>query len=286
MPGLRLKLESEQVSGSFKPRGGFNKILTTREQGGPSDFIAPTAGGHGVGLSYAARATGTTAHIYLPETADPSRIRDIRANGATMTFFPSVVEAAAAARATAEREGFVYVSAYDDTQMIEGGGTIAPELIEQLPDLDCLVCSGGGGGYLAGMAIVLKQLKPDLTIIGVQQEGAGVLAEWHRTGRYPADFELHPSLAEGVGGPVPETVATWEYLRDLVDEFVLVTEDDIAETVLAYIDGTKRYVEPSGVVGLAAIRRDPTRFADYSAVCTVITGRNMSVDKLRTITSR
>lgn len=280
---LFLKLENLQVSGSFKTRGGFNKILKTLEIKDKAEFVAPTAGGHGVGFSYAAKITNTKTHILMPESTDSSRIEDIENNGANIQFFKSVDDAREEAIKLQNEEGYIYVSAYDDREMIEGGGTIALEILQQQPDIDCVVCGVGGGGYLAGMSVVLKAANPDIQILGVQQSHGGFLAEWFKTGNYPVDFILKPSFAEGIGGIVSKDVLTWKYLKENVSDFFTVTEEDIKDALIWMMDKQKHYVEPSAVVGLAGIRKYAERFSTYKNICTVITGRNMSFSKFRTI---
>ncbi len=207
------KLENLQVSGSFKPRGGFNKILKTLQENPTAEFVAPTAGGHGVGLSYAANKLHAKVHILMPRNADKDRIRDITNNGASIQFFETVNEARLQAKQIEKEKGFIYVSAYNDIEMIEGGGTIAAELLAQLPEVDCLVCGVGGGGYLAGMALVLKTINPDIKIIGVQQNATPCIYNWFKKGKYEI-LPYVPSIAEGVGGMVEEDCITLPYIKN------------------------------------------------------------------------
>ena len=279
-----LKLENLQVSGSFKPRGGFNKILKTRESNPKAEFIAPTAGGHGVGLSYAGKILQAPVHILMPEDADPDRKKDIANNGASIRTFPSVSDAQIEARRMADEKGYIFVSAYNDREMIEGGGTMAIEMLKQNPDIDCVVCGVGGGGYLAGLGIVLKSVNPGIKIYGVQQENSPFLAEWFQKQEYPADFHGKPSIAEGIGGKIEKEALTWRYVNDFAEDFIIVSEEDIKETVKSLLSHHKHYTEPSGAVGLAGMRKRPDLFKPYKNVATIVTGRNMSYEKmLRTI---
>jgi threonine dehydratase len=275
-----LKLENLQVSGSFKPRGGLNKILKTKETNPNAEFVAPTAGGHGVGLSYSAKILNSKVHILMPESADSDRVKDIENNGASIYSFNSIPEATIEAKRLEREKGYVFVSAYDDAEMIEGGGTIAVELLEQAPNLDCLVCGVGGGGYTAGMAIVLKAINPNIKIYGVQQENAPFIANWFKSQKYPTEYQGKPSIAEGIGAEVGEDTLTWPYINKYVEDFIVVSENEIKETVKWTIKNHKHYVEPSGIVGLAGIRKYPEIFKKYKKVATIITGRNMSYDKL------
>lgn len=276
------KLENLQVSGSFKPRGGFNKILKTLQQNPNAEFVAPTAGGHGVGLSYAAHKLNAKVHILMPKNADKGRIKDVTSNGATIHFFDTISEAKLQAKQLAKDKSFIHVSAYDDIEMIEGGGTIAVELLDQLPEVDCLVCGVGGGGYVAGMALVLKAINPGIKIIGVQQAATPCIYNWFKKGKYEV-LPYMPSIAEGIGGMVEENCLTLPYIKKYVDDFHLVTDSQIKETFNWAFSNEKMYVEPSGIVGLTAIRENPGLFKQFKNIVTVISGGNISFERLKTL---
>lgn len=277
-----MKLENFQKSGSFKPRGGFNKIIKFSEHQPGNTFVAPTAGGHGVGLSYAGQILGAKVHIMMPKSADPDRVKVIEQYGATISYYASVPEARAAAHAAANEQNTIFVSAYNDLEMIEGGGTIALEMLSQIASIDCLVCGVGGGGYISGMAAMLKSVNPQIEIVGVQQENAPLIYNWFKTGVYEIT-STKPSIAEGVGATIEEDSITFPLMREYVDDFVLVSENEIADAVKWMMEHHKHYVEPSGVVGLAALKKYPSKFRQYSNIATVITGRNISYNLLMTI---
>jgi threonine dehydratase len=277
-----LKLENLQVSGSFKPRGGFNKIIKTLLANPNAQFVAPTAGGHGVGLSYTAKVLGAKAHIMMPKSADKDRIKDITNNGASIQFFESVEAARDEAKHAEKEKGYVFVSAYNDAEMIEGAGTMAVELLAQLPEMDCLVCGVGGGGYLAGMAIVLKQFNPNIKIIGVQQDTTPCIYNWFKTGEYRA-LPYLPSIAEGVGAMVEKDCITLPYIEKFADDFLLVTDTQIKETLNWTFANQKYHVEPSGIVGLTAIRNNADYFKSFKNIVTVVSGRNISYERLKTL---
>lgn len=276
------KLENLQVSGSFKPRGGFNKILKTLHKNPHAEFVAPTAGGHGVGLSYAAKKLNAKVHILMPHNADKGRIKDITNNGASIQFFDTLDAARLQAKQLAKDSGYIFVSAYNDIEMIEGGGTIAFELLTQLPEMDCLVCGVGGGGYIAGMALVLKTIKPGIKIIGVQQTATPCIYNWFKKGKY----EILPyvsSIAEGIGGMVEEDCLTMPYIKKYVDDFLLVTDSQIKETLKWAFENEKMYVEPSGIVGLTGIREYPHLFKSFKNVVTVVSGGNISIERVKSL---
>ena len=274
------KLENLQLSGSFKPRGGLNKILKTHINNPQAEFVAPTAGGHGVGLSFAGKVLGAKTHIMMPNSADPDRIRDIRSNGASIQFYESVPDARKAALKSSEENGYVFVSAFNDVEMIEGGGTIAVELLDQTPNIDCLICGVGGGGYISGMAIVLKAINPNIKIIAVQQDTTPLVYNWYKTGHYNM-LPFKPSIAEGIGALVEEESITLPLINQYVDDFLIVNDEEIKEALFWMLQYHKHYVEPSGVVGVAAIRKYPDIFKDHKNILTVITGRNLSLKRFR-----
>ncbi|WPB77001.1 pyridoxal-phosphate dependent enzyme [Archangium violaceum] len=269
-----LKLENLQVTGSFKPRGSLHKVLSVRASRPDAEFIAPTAGGHGIGLAYAAATLGAKAHIYLPRSADPDKLRMIQEYGAHLEYFDNVPLAREAARRVAAERGYTFLSAYNDRHMMEGGGTVALEILEDCPQVETVLVGVGGGGLLAGMSVVLKAANPRIRLIGVQPETSAVLAQWHREGQ-PVDVpDVRPSIAEGIGAQVEKELLPWPYLKRNVDEFVLVTDDELREAMRWCVSDAKYILEPSAAAGLAALRKLLPRALGPTVV--VLTGRNVS----------
>lgn len=148
--------------------------------------------------------------------------------------------------------------------------------------MDCLVSGVGGGGYLAGMAIVLKTINPEIKIIGVQQNATPCIYNWFKKGKYEMLPDV-PSIAEGVGGMVEEDCITLPYLKKYADDFLLVTDSHIQETLNWTFSNEKMYVEPSAIVGLTAIREYPGFFKQFKNIVTVISGGNISYQRLKTL---
>src|SRR5690606_24091399 len=165
---VHFKMECWQVTGSFKPRISFSKLLSLDPTERKRGAIASTAGGHGIGLSYAAQQLGVPAHIYLPHSADPAKVAVMRRLGARLTFFDSVADARVAARAEAEHNGLTFVSAYNDPAIICGGGTVGLEIGKELPGVCTLVTGIGGGGLITGSAIAMANHLSPPAIWGVQ----------------------------------------------------------------------------------------------------------------------
>jgi threonine dehydratase len=271
-----LKLESMQVTGSFKPRISFSKLLAVDPERRGRGAIAPTAGGHGIGLSYAASRLGVPADVYLPHSADPLKVETIRRHGARMTFFDSTEEARVAALEEAAARGLTYVSAYNDPDVISGGGTVGLEILEDLPEVDLIVVGMGGGGLISGMAIALKDVNAGLEAWGVQPEANPVLAEWIRAGR-PVAVDAGTSIAEGLGARIEEDSLTFPLACRYVDDTILVSDDEIKDAMAFLFEEHQLVVEPSGAAPVAALLKAPP--VRSRNVVVVVTGRNVSAER-------
>jgi threonine dehydratase len=268
-----LKLECWQVTGSFKPRISFSKLLTLGPAERARGVIASTAGGHGIGLAWAARALGVPARIFLPYTADPQKVAVMERLGAALTRFASVEEARLAARAEAERDGLTFVSAYNDPAIIAGGGTVGLEIARDLPGTATLVTGIGGGGLISGAAIALRKANPALTVWGVQPETSAVLAHWVAAGR-PVAVDAGPSIADGLGALIEHDSLTFPLVQRHVDRMLLVTEAEIRAAMRWALEEHQLVLEPSGAAPIAALLKEPPGAAGPLVV--ILTGRNVS----------
>jgi len=271
-----LKLESMQVTGSFKPRISFNKLLTLSSEERRRGVIASTAGGHGIGVSYAAQRLGVKARIYLPRSAEPRKIAAIERYGAELTFFDSIPEARNAARAEAERRGWTFISAYNDPVIIAGGGTVGLEILDDCPEVGRLVVGIGGGGLLAGSAIAIRRARPKLHVLGIQPEVSAVLIPWLEAGR-PVPVDYKPSIADGLGANIEEDSITFPLAQRHVDQTALVSEDEIRAAMDWLLAEHQLVVEPSGAAPIAALRKTP--LPGNGPVVVIITGRNVNRER-------
>lgn len=268
-----LKLECLQVTGSFKPRISFNKLLAVSEATRARGVVASTAGGHGIGLAHAARRLGVPVELFLPRTADPRKVELMRRDNARLHFFDSVPAAREAAQAYAREHQRLFVSAYNDPDIIAGGGTVGLEILDDLPEVDLAVVGIGGGGLISGMGVAMKDRNPRLKLWGVQPEVSPVLAEWLRHGR-PVPVETRPSIADGLGAqPEPDTL-TLPLARQHVDRVLLVSEADILEAMVWLLEEHQLVVEPSGAATVAALLKHPPE--GFRDVAVVLSGRNVS----------
>jgi threonine dehydratase len=270
---VSLKLESMQFAGSFKPRVSFSKLLALDPEIRARGVVASTAGGHGMGLSYAGHRLGIPVSIYLPHSADPAKVSFMRRHGAELNFHDSVERARGAAQQAARESSRTFVSAYNDPHVVAGGGTVALEILEDAPATDLIVVGMGGGGLASGMAIALKAANPKAQVWGVQPSNNPVLLEWMRHGR-PVPVEERSSIADGLGAYIEEDSITFPLAMRLVDHGITVSDDEIRAAMVWLFQTHNLVAEPSGAAPIAALRK--ARTAGFRNITLVITGRNIA----------
>ena len=254
-PDLRLKPECFQVTGSFKPRGAFNAVLSQMaREPRPVGVIAVSSGNHAQAVALAARTTGIPAIILIPEDANPAKVAATRALGAEV-IQDGITFANREERlheVMAER-GFTLVHPFDDWDVIHGQGTAALELLEDAPDLDVIATPVGGGGLLSGTAIVAKSHNPGIKVIGVEPANADDAYQSWKAGSIRSLASAPPTMADGV-----RTTAIGQrnfevmFANELVDEIVTVTEEEIATGVRVAWTRLHIALEPTGALPLAA----------------------------------
>jgi threonine dehydratase len=279
---LRLKLETQQHTGSFKPRGAFVKIHNLTEAQRQAGVIAMSAGNHAQGVAFWAGRLGIPAVIVMPKATPFSKVERTSAYGAKIELQgANLSEAADHAEKLAARDGLTFVHPYDDPHVIAGQGTLALEMLEDAPDLDCLVTPIGGGGMASGIAIAAKALKPGIEIIGVQARlypsMAQVLANQPPTSG-------GDTLAEGIAVKAPGKI-TREIIRKHVSEILLLDESAIEDAVQNLAESQKLVAEGAGAAGVAAIFGNPERFRGR-CVGTVVCGGNIDSRMLASVLMR
>ena len=253
-----LKFENLQFTASFKERGALNKLLMLSPDERARGVIAMSAGNHAQGVAYHAARLGIRAVIVMPRGTPNTKVRGTQVLGADLRLEgETLADAAAYARDLAAKEQLVFVHPYDDEAVIAGQGTLALEILEDCPDLDCLVVPVGGGGLIAGMATVAHGLQPSMVVYGVESE------------RYCAMYQRLAGLPVQVGG---DTIAEGLAVRDvgelplaivkaLVKEILLVSEDTIEQAIVALVELEKTVTEGAGAAGLAALMTHRAKFA-------------------------
>lgn len=264
---LALKMEALQVSGSFKGRGAFHKLLASQVPA--AGIVAASGGNHGAAAAYAARALGHRAEIFVPTIASPTKVARLKAYGAVVhQIGPVYAEARAASERRAAETGALIVYAYDDPVVFAGAGSVALEFAEQAR-FDTLLVAVGGGGLIAGCAAAIGV---GVKIVAVETEGTPTLHEALRAGQ-PVDVAISGIAADALGASRIGT-PNFEIARQLVRESVLVSDDAVRAAQSALWDELRVIAEPAGATGLAALMAGAYRPAAGERIATLVCGAN------------
>jgi threonine dehydratase len=264
---LALKLESLQVSGSFKGRGAFHKLLASKVPA--AGIIAASGGNHGAAAAYAARALGHKAEIFVPTIASPAKVARLKSYGAVVHQVGAVyAEARAASEKRAAETGALTVPAYEDEVVFAGAGSVALEFAEQAR-FDTLLVAVGGGGLIAGCATAIGE---GTRIVAVETEGTPTLHEALRVG-HPVDVKISGIAADALGAS-RIGVPNFEVAQRLVAQSVLVSDEAVRQARRALWDELRLIAEPAGATGLAALLAGAYRPAEGERVATLICGAN------------
>jgi threonine dehydratase len=251
--GLYLKWENRQVTGSFKPRGALNKVLSLEEWERRAGLVAASAGNHGQGVALAGRLTGAPVEVFVSDRAVPAKVQAMKDLGAQIHFVEGgYAEAESAGRSYVAERQRTFVSPYNDGQIIAGQGTLGLEILRQLkePVESCIVPTGGGG-LIASCAMVFQTLSPRPKLIAVQAEASPFTHSlFHR--HTQAGLQDLPTLADGLSGAVEEGSVTIPMIQSYVDDFMLVSEEEIARAMAFAWYVYHEKIEGSAAVGLAA----------------------------------
>ena len=248
---IYLKAENLQKTGSFKPRGAINKIASLSQEQLNKGVIAASTGNHAQGVAYAASLFRVRCTIVMPENTSISKILATRGYGARVILKgKSFSDALREAKKLAREEGLCLIHAFDDPYIIAGQGTVALEILEDLPGVEQIIVPVGGGGLISGMAIAAKGIKEDVEVIGVQVEAAAAMKASLAMGK-PTSVELSATIADGIAIKSPGRL-TFRLVQRYVDDVVTVTEEEIAEAMLLLLERAKLVAEGAGAASLAA----------------------------------
>ena len=281
---LYLKTENLQVTGSFKVRGAYYKMTCLSDEEKARGVIACSAGNHAQGVALAAQKNGIKAVICLPDGAPISKVEATKSYGAEVCLVPGVYDDAyQKALQLRDEKGYSFLHPFNDEDVIAGQGTIALEIIEQLPEVDVVLVPIGGGGLISGIAYTLKTLKPDIKIYGVEAKGAPCMKNALDHG----SLEKLPSvstIADGIAVKQPGDL-TYDICSKYVDEIVTVTDDEISAAILALMETQKLVAEGAGAVSVAAAMFNKVDLKGKKAVC-VVSGGNIDVTILSRVINR
>ncbi|MBE6043425.1 threonine ammonia-lyase [Clostridium thermopalmarium] len=281
---IYLKCENKQKTGAFKLRGAYNKIMTLTPEEKEKGVLASSAGNHAQGVAYAATACGIKSTIVMPATAPQAKVEATKGYGAEVIQHGEVYdECYEKALEVLKETGATFVHPFNDEEVMAGQGTIALEILEELPDVDAIVVPIGGGGLISGIAVAAKSIKPDIKIIGVQSEIIASTKASLEAGKV-VTVGGAKSLADGISVKTPGDI-TFKYIKEYVDEVITVSEDEISYAMFSLMERSKLISEGSGAVPLAALLANKIK-VDGKKIALLISGGNVDMAMILKIINR
>ena len=279
---VHLKLEHRQETGSFKLRGATNAVALLAESGNRAGVVAASTGNHGRALAFAAKRQGMTATICMSRLVPDNKVSEIRRLGAAVRIVGrSQDEAQQEVLRLVAAEGLAMVPPFDDERVIAGQGTLGLEIVEDVPAVATVLIQLSGGGLAAGVALAVKALRPSVRVIGISMARGAAMKACLDAGR-PVEVEEVATLADSLGGGIGlGNRLTFGMCRDLLDDVVLLSEEEIAEGVRHVYAQEREVVEGAGAVGVAALLAGKVR--SDGPVVAVLSGRNIDMNLHRRI---
>jgi len=278
---LGMKAELFQRTGSFKSRGALNAALLLTPEQKERGLITISAGNHGQGLAFAGSIIGTKTVVFMPRTAVPTKIEAIRNYGAEIHLTDSMSDVFEKMDAYRIEHNLTFVSPFDDASIISGQGTVGLEILEDMPDVGNIIVQAGGGGILAGVALAVKNLRPDVRVVGVEPKGANTVRKSLDSGK-PERTGTIETIADGLAAPFAGEL-TQAIISHYVDDVILLEEDEIVNALRLIIERVKVVVEPAGAASLAGLLSGRTGAKPGSKTVVILTGGNVDREKLKSL---
>jgi len=279
---LSLKCENLQKTGSFKPRGALNKVLSLSDEERGRGLVTVSAGNHAQAVAWAARIAGALCAVVMPSDAPKSKLEAVRGYGAEVVLHDDRATLFDKLNEVREARGLTFVHPFDDPVVLAGAGTTGLEILEAAPETDVVVVPVGGGGLLGGVASAVKQLRPSARVVAVElAEGPG-LAPALAAGKPIPVPRPYNTIADGMTPPFVGALPL-EIAREAVDELVAVTESEIVEGMRFLMTRAKLYVEGSGAAAVAALLAGKTKPRDGARVVAIVSGGNLDPERLASV---
>ncbi|SDM99100.1 threonine ammonia-lyase [Bacillus sp. OK048] len=279
-----LKLENLQKTGSFKARGAYNKLISLSDEESHKGVVAASAGNHAQGVAYSSQMLGINCTIVMPKGAPLSKVLATRQYGAEVLLEGSTFDDALAyALELKEQRDATFIHAFDDEAIIAGQGTVGLEILDQLPDVEAIICPVGGGGLIAGVAMAVKEKNPHIAIYGVQATACPSMYQSLKE-KIPVLVDSTPTTADGIAVRKPGQ-KTFEIAQKYVDGIYCVDEMEIARTMLMILERNKLLVEGSGACSLAALLYEKVNLKEKKVVA-VLSGGNVDMNFISRIIER
>jgi threonine dehydratase len=277
-----LKLENLQYTGSFKLRGAFNKLLSLAPEQRKNGCVTASSGNHGAAIAYAMKKLGVTGVIFVPEQTSSAKVDAIKRFGGDVRFFGTDgLDTEEHARQYADENSMAYLSPYNDEHVIGGQGTCGVEISRQISDVDAVFVAVGGGGLISGIGAYLKSVNLAVEVVSCQPAASKVMTESVKAGSL-LDLSSEPTLSDGTAGGIEESAITFDICRDIVDRYVVVSEEEIAEGMRQFIDSHHQLPEGAAGVAIAGFLQVASDFAGKTVVI-VICGGNISRETLKRV---
>jgi len=277
-----LKLENLQYTGSFKVRGAMNALLSLTPEQRARGVVTASSGNHGIAVAFGLHTLKIHGTIFVPEDTSSSKVAAIRNYGAHMRFWGTdCVLTEGHARSYAAQKEMVYISPYNNAQVVGGQGTIGVELCRQIEHVDVVLAALGGGGMISGIAEYLKTVFVHAEVIGCSPENSPVMAKSVQAGHI-LEMESLPTLSDGTAGGVEQDAITFPLCQRLVDDYMLVSEEEIRQAMRLCIENQHMLIEGAAAVPLAALLKSPERFREKTVVV-VLCGANLSLETLKAV---
>lgn len=279
------KLENTQRTGSFKIRGAANKIASLTAAEKKRGVIACSAGNHAQGVALSATLSNVKSTIVMPETSPLTKIQATKNYGAEVILKGQLFdEAKEHAYQLAQEKSYVFVHPYEDEKIIAGQGTIGLELLEQVQGLDQVIVPIGGGGLISGVAIALKNMNPNIRVIGVQTESADSMYQLYKTKQLPASFVYRSTIADGIAIKVPSQAMFDSFISQYIDDVVTVSDAEISEALVFLLERAKTVAEGSGGAALAAVLNSKIELRRRN--CVLVSGGNIDLNIVSEVIQR
>ena len=276
------KMDNLQTTGSFKLRGATNRLMTLSDEDRAKGCVTASSGNHGAAVACAMQKLGTKGVIFVPEQTSDAKTDNIKRFGGDVCFFGTDgLDTEQHARNYAEEKGMLYLSPYNDEQVVAGQGTCGVEIIEELPDIDAVFVAVGGGGLIAGVGSVLKAHNPDVRVYGCQPKASAVMALSVAAGEI-LDLPSEPTLSDGTAGGIEAGSITFALNQAVVDEFVLVDEQQIADAMKYFVATEGHAVEGAAGVAVAGMLAVKEELRGLNVVV-IVCGGNITEEKFASV---
>ena len=279
---VRFKMENLQVTGSFKARGAVNKLLSLTQETRQKGIVSASTGNHGAAVAYAAQELNVECSIFVPKDASAAKLQNIKNYAAKIEVYgEDCVDSEMKAREIANQNDQVYVSPYNDPFVVAGQGTIGYEIKDQCDGLDAIIVSVGGGGLIGGTASYLKSVWPSIQVIGCSPENSAVMIHSIKKEEI-LDLESKPTLSDGTAGGVEKESITFPICKDIIDQTILVSETEIQNGMLKFLENERMLLEGAAGTAVAALIKMKDELKGKK-VGVVICGGNISLDVLKKV---